>query len=57
MPGDAKQSAHAIDMESVQLPCVSTVDCPCLAGVEEGGHDYSFVDAQLCLEIESPKQS
>ena len=30
-----------------------TVDCPCFAGIEESGHDNSFVDFQLCLEIES----
>ena len=41
LPGDAKQSAQAIDMEYVQLPCVPTVDCPCIAGIEESGHDYS----------------
>ena len=53
LPGDAKQSVQAIDMKSVQLPCVPTVDCPYIAGIEESGHDYSFVDFQLCLEIES----
>ena len=29
------------------------VDCPCVAGIEESGHDYSFIDVQLCLEIVS----
>ena len=53
LPGDVKQSAQGIDMESVWLPCVPIVDCPCFTGIDESGHDYSFVDFQLCLEIES----
>ena len=40
-------------MESVSHPCVPTVDCSSFAGIEESGHDYSCVDFQLCLEIES----
>ena len=49
LPCDAEQSPHAIDMECVEIPSVSTVDCPCFAGIEENDHD---VDVQLCLEIE-----
>ena len=30
-----------------------TVDCPCFAGIEENGRDYSFVEFHLCLEFGS----
>ena len=53
LPLDSEKAPEASHVEGIELSCMSTVDCPGFAGIEQRRKHHCTVNLELCFNTQS----